>query len=174
MLIFDSTPLVHFARADRLVVLDQISVPYGGCRVARAVLDEVARGAASFPKLSDVLGLDWLTPVDCDGLAELQAFARYSLVLGSGERDIGEAITLAWAEVHNGTAIVDERAGAREGRARGVDVHGSLWLIAEGHRTELLSKDEAEDLVDQLAAHGQWLPCSGSEFVGWAIDQGPL
>jgi hypothetical protein len=38
---------------------------------------------------------------------------------------------LAWAEVNGGIAVIDERAGTQAAQARGVAVHGTLWLIAK-------------------------------------------
>jgi hypothetical protein len=68
--------------------------------VPQAVLDELRAGELAHPPLADVRNADWLEIVACDGLAELRAFAHYVRVLGAGERDIGEASVLAWAEVN--------------------------------------------------------------------------
>jgi predicted nucleic acid-binding protein len=112
--------------------------------------------------------------VGVDTLEELRLFANYARRLGSGARDIGEAATLAWAEAHGGTAIVDERAGTRHGRERNVDVHGTLWLIAEGVRDGSLDASRCEALVDALQAAEAWFPCSGSDFMEWAQTEGLL
>ena len=48
--------------------------------------------------------------------------------LGGGGRNIGEAATLAYAELHGMTAFVDDRVGRRHGRERGVVVTGTLEL----------------------------------------------
>lgn len=79
---------------------------------------------------------------------------------------------LAWAEVNHAVAIIDERAGTRRGRQRGVEVHGTLWLVAEGFRLNLLSDEQAELLVTALSDTSAWFPCSGSEFLGWARREG--
>lgn len=128
-LVFDNSPLSHFARARELGALEAITAVHDRV-VTQAVLDEIARGSVEHPELAQVSRLDWPRVVRVDGLPELQAFAEYASRLGSGARDIGEASTLAWAEVHGATAILDERAGTRQARERGVDVHGTLWLIA--------------------------------------------
>jgi predicted nucleic acid-binding protein len=172
-LVFDSSPLTHFARAGRLAVLDQLTSRYRRV-VPRAVLDEIRAGESQYPPLADVRNADWLELVACDGLAELQALARYFQVLGSGQRDIGEASVLAWAEVNDGVAVVDERAATRAGQQRGVIIHGTLWLIANGVKTGVLPLMDAERLVDQLRAAEAWLPCTGAEFLSWAKDRGLL
>ena len=140
----------------------------------QAVLDEVTRGTSMYPELAQIASLEWLRVVHVDGLSELQAFAEYSNRLGAGERDIGEASTLAWAEVHGATAILDERAGTRHGRERGVTVRGTLSLIAHGQQTGLLSENDCEHLVDALSDTEAWFPCDGSTFMSWARSEGLL
>ena len=171
--IFDTSPLSHFAKAEELEVLGELT----GARdrfVTQAVLDELARGVQQYERLGAVHQLEWLVGVRGDHLEELAAFAEYARVLGSGSRDVGEASTLAWAEVNNAVAIVDERAGTLHGRRRGVEVHGTLWLIAEGHRTGLLVDARAEMLVDALSDAEAWFPCGGSDFLDWARTEGLL
>jgi predicted nucleic acid-binding protein len=172
-LIFDTSPLSHFARAQELDTLAEVTAVWDRT-VTQAVLDELVGGAAQHPVLA-LIGLqEWLTVVAIDTLDELRLFAEYARRLGSGSRDIGEAATLAWAEAHGATAVVDERAGTRHGRERGVDVHGTLWLIAQGLRTGSLDADQCEALVDALRAAEAWFPCSGSDFMHWAQAEGLL
>jgi predicted nucleic acid-binding protein len=142
-LIFNTSPLSHFARAGRLALLDRLTAAYRRA-VPQAVLDE------------------------------LRAFAHYVRVVGAGERDFGEASVLAWAEVNGGIAVIDERAGTQAAQARGVMVHGTLWLIANGLNAGDLLLPEAERLVDQLRSTDARLPCSGAEFFEWAKAQGLL
>lgn len=172
-LVFDNSPLSHFARAGKLATLEAIASDYD-CFVTQAVLDEIAAGAAEHAALGDVAGLGWLEMVRVDGLAELQAFAEYANRLGSGMRDVGEASTLAWAETNKAIAIVDERAGSRHGLERGVEVHGTLWLIAGGFRTGRLSEAECASLVDTLRDSEAWFPCDGAGFFAWARSEGLL
>jgi predicted nucleic acid-binding protein len=172
-LVFDSSPLSHFARADELETLAEITASHERF-VTQAVLDELSRGVADHPLLADVSRLPWLVRVRSDSLAELAVFAEYARVLGSGARDVGEASTLARAEIDGQIAIVDERAGTRLGRERGLEVHGTLWLIAEGYSAGLLGDAQAEDLVDALSDAEAWFPCRGSEFLDWARSEGLL
>jgi predicted nucleic acid-binding protein len=172
-LIFNTSPLSHFALAGRLAMLDRLTAAYRRV-VPQAVLDELQAGELAHPPLADVLNADWLEVVAGDGLAELRAFAYYVQVLGAGLRDIGEASVLAWAEVNGGIAVIDERAGRQAAQARGVVVHGTLWLIANGLNVGELLLPEAERLVDQLRTTGARLPCSGAQFFEWAKTQGLL
>jgi predicted nucleic acid-binding protein len=145
-LIFDSSPLSHFARAGRLAALDRLTSRYRRV-IPRAVLDEIRAGETQFPPLADVPNADWLEVVACDGLAELQALAHYFEVLGSGQRDIGEASVLAWAEVNDAVAVLDERAATWAAQQRGVAVHGTLWLIANGVPERMPAQTQAGNLT---------------------------
>jgi predicted nucleic acid-binding protein len=138
-----------------------------------AVADEL-RNAAGHPEVAGA-DLGWLEEVRVDGLEVLRVFAAYSSVLGSGERDVGEAATLAWAEANGAIAVVDEAAGRRGAQKRGVEVHGTLWLVAGAVRAGELTEDHAVELVDALrASGGAWLPCDGRGFLAWAREQGLL
>lgn len=170
-LVFDSSPLSHFARAGEIETLDEITRQHDRF-VTQAVLDEVERGVPLHPRLAVIAQVTWLRSVRVDGLDELAAFAAYSRVLGAGERNVGESSTLAWAEIHTAIAIVDERAGTRRGRARNVEVHGTLWLVAHGFRCGLLTDRRVENLIDALSDTEAWFPCQGSEFMGWARSEG--
>lgn len=156
-----------------MAALDRLTSRYRRV-IPRAVLDEIRAGEAQFPPLADARNAEWLEVVACDGLAELQALAHYFQVLGSGQHDIGEASVLAWAEVNDGVAVLDERAATRAAQQRGVAVHGTLWLIANGVRVGVLELLDAERLVDQLREAQAWLPCTGVEFLSWAKDRGLL
>jgi predicted nucleic acid-binding protein len=140
--------------------------------VTAAVADEL-RSAANHPEVAGA-DLSWLEEVRVDSLGVLGVFAAHASILGSGQRDVGEAATLAWAEVNGGVAVVDEAAGRRAAQTRGVEVHGTLWLVAEAVRVGALEEDVAVTLVDGLEGAGAWLPCDGSTFVAWAKAQGLL
>ena len=172
-IVFDNTPLSHFARACRLAELEAITE--GHRRVTtEAVRGELEDALAQHPEIDEVLRLPWLEVVSTGTLNELRAFAEYARRLGTGVRNVGEASVLAWAEVNAAIAIVDERAATNHGRERRVDVHGSLWLVCEGYRVGQLDQPAAEALVDALRATQIWFPCSGATFFDWARREGLL
>ncbi len=172
-IVFDSTPLSHFARARRLAELETITA--GHRRVTtEAVRGELEDALAQHPEVDAVLRLSWLEVVSTGTLNELRVFAEYARRLGAGPRNVGEASVLAWAEVNAAIAIVDERAATNQGRERRVEVHGSLWLICEGYRTGQLDQSAAEALVEALSTTQMWFPCSSAGFFDWARREGLL
>ena len=173
-LVFDASPLCYFARSGLFDQLPRLSDGYRRV-ITRVVANEIKNGVEQYPSLSAVLNAEWLEEVRGDSIQELLAFAAYSeRLVGDDGRNEGEAATLAWAEVHGATAIVDDRAGVNVGREHGVDIRGTLSLIASGVRNGVLSNTDAICLVDALTAAEAWFPCTGDEFLAWARTQGLL
>jgi len=173
-LVFDNTPLSHFARAGALPVLESITAGFR-CLSPAEVVQELIRGATKHAALAAAVSLPWLDIVELTDIEEIIAFARFKAELGGGlERNNGEAAVLAWARVHGGTAIIDERAGTRAARRDHIDVHGTLWLIANAIRSSKLSQVDAIKMTDQIAATDMALPTDGAGFLAWAYEQGLL
>lgn len=163
--------LSAFAEADRLDVLGNLLVG-DMCYVTDIVRDEIRRGRAQCPLLSAVENAEWLGSGHLATDAELLAFIRWTDRVGSGERDQGEASVFAFAEVHSVTAITDDRSATRVARTYGLDVHGSLWLIAGFCAVGKLTEHAASGLIETLRAVGLRLPCTGSQFPAWARANG--
>jgi len=173
-LVFDNTPLSHFARAGVLPILESITASFRSVATAE-VIGEIIRGVPQHPALAAAISLPWIEVVELTEIEEVVAFARYKAELGGGtERNNGEAAVLAWTHVHGGVAIIDERAGTRAARRDGIDVHGTLWLISNAMRDGKLSEDQTVSMIDQLAATDMALPTDGKGFLAWAYEEGLL
>lgn len=174
LLIFDNTPLSHFARAGQLTILEKLVYGYR-CVVPAEVRQEVVAGMARFPDIASVLSAQWLEPVEVSGGREFMAFARYKAELGGGqEENNGEAAVLAWASIHGGAAVIDERAGTRLAQRDDIEVHGSLWLVVQGVRSGVLNRPDAEQLVNDLRETDMRLPIDGGALFAWAYQEGLL
>jgi hypothetical protein len=124
-LVFDTTCPSYFARADvlgDLLVGAATSVPH-------VVREEIRDGCAVYPALTRVLDVEWLRVVPLDTLDRLRRFTIWTGRVGAGARDLGEASVLAVAEEFGAVALIDDRDATRVGRAHGVEVHGTLWLL---------------------------------------------
>jgi predicted nucleic acid-binding protein len=171
--VLDAMSLSHFARADRLDVFRDLLVGKE-CWTTQVVLEEVRRGAAAHPALNDVLAADWLKIAQLDTLDEIMHFTQWADRLGSGERDLGEASVFAVTELRSGTAITDDREAVRVARNFGLDVHGTIWLLAGACRDGKLSVPAAGNLIEALRATELRLPCTGAEFPSYAGEYGLL
>lgn len=155
-------------------MLEAIVNPYQ-CIIPVEVQYEILAGVTAMPDLADVLTAQWLETVELSGVHKLAAFARYKTQLGGGStKNIGEAAVLAWAAVHGGVAIIDERAASRIAQQDGIPVHNSLWLVVQGVRQGELDRSAAETLVDELRATDMRLPTDGKGLFAWAYEQGLL
>ncbi len=174
-LVFDTTALSHFARADRMDELRMAAADDEPVLLAE-VAAELARGILSYPSLGSAAAGDWLKPVELEELTELAAFARYKGELGGGpERNNGEAAALAWVSVNGGIAIIDEVVARKIGNREHLQVHGSLWLLIRSFRTRVLDRATVEAIVDDLVGTEMRLPVStGADLFAWAYKAGIL
>jgi predicted nucleic acid-binding protein len=174
-LVFDTTALSHFTRADRRDELQAAAAVDEPILLAE-VAAELARGIPSYPPLGSAAAGDWLKQVELEELPELAAFARYKGELGGGPgRNNGEAAVLAWVSVNGGIAIVDEVVARAVGTREGLQVHGSLWLLIRSFRTRVLDRATIEATVDDLISTGMRLPIStGAALFTWVYETGIL
>jgi predicted nucleic acid-binding protein len=166
-IVFDTTCLSHFARADRLDVLGDLLREVESV-VPQVVREELREGCDAYPALAQILNLEWLRVAPLDSLDRLRRFALWSGRVGAGTRNLGEAGVLAVAEELGATALIDDREATRVGRTYGVDVHGTIWLLARACRDGKLTVVGAGNVVDALAASGMRLPCSGADLPAYA------
>lgn len=109
-----------------------------------------------------------------DSLAELRLFAVYARRLVSGQRNVGEASILAFAEANDAMALLDDQPGVQMGRERGVRVRRTLAIVAKGIKDGRLSRQDASVLVDDLIRGGARFPTTAAGFLGWAAEHGLL
>jgi predicted nucleic acid-binding protein len=173
VLIFDTTPLNHFARAGELATLRKLVADFE-CVTTKAVLGELRNGADAHPSLRDAIDLEWLAIVSCDELDELYLFGQYLNRLGNFERNAGEASVLAWAEAHSAAAYVDDQVACNVGRSRGVRVHRTLQLVISAFRNGALSESKAQALVKSLADTDARFPAEARDSLfEWARSRNP-
>jgi predicted nucleic acid-binding protein len=172
-LAFDSSPLNYIARASQLPFLEKL-IAGSDCVITRAVEDELLRGASKHAQLYQVSAQAWIRVVDDSSIAFLQLFSEYHARLGGGDRNIGESATLAYAELHGLMACIDDRTARRHGQERGVPLTGTLELVCQGIRANVVAETEAARVVDLLCDHEAFLPCDGSTFLDWARAEGLL
>lgn len=163
VLVFDAMCLNHFSRAERLDVLRDLLLGVT-CLTTHVVREEIRAGVQRHPALQAVLDTEWLGIARLDSLDEIRCFAKWVQRIGSSERNLGEASVFSAAELSDGIAITDDREAVSVGRAHGLEVHGTLWLLALACRDGKLNEVGAGNIVDALSATGMRLPCSGSAF----------
>ena len=173
VLVFDASPLVHFARANELGALRDLVKDFE-CVTTKAVVGELRKAAERHPAIRDAIDLDWIVTVSCDDLDELYLFGQYMNRLGNLERNAGEASVLAWAEAHAAAAYVDDQVACNVGRARGVQVHRTLQLIIGAFRASLLTESRIQDLIRNLVdADARFPQAARGDLLGLARSRNP-
>jgi predicted nucleic acid-binding protein len=170
-LVLDATCLSHFGRADRLDVLRDLLVGKQ-CWTTEIVLAELNRGAAEYPLLRNVSGQEWLLVTGLNSVAQIRLYSAWLKRVGATDRDQGEASVFAAAESQGATAITDDQRAARVGRFYGLNVHGTIWLLAAACREGKLTPLGAGSLIDALRVTSHRLPCTGTEFPAYARKHG--
>lgn len=126
----DTGPLIHLAEIDALELLETIDE----LLVPETVYEELTAGGIS-------TGFDSIetTRVTADTAA-----------IKDHQLDPGETAALAVAAAKNAILLTDDLAARDAATAIGVEVHGSLGIIARGYATGRLTQEEAAELMRAL------------------------
>jgi predicted nucleic acid-binding protein len=165
-LAWDTSPILHAGRIDRLDVLGDIASGWPRSVTTAAVAEELEPEGIALP--------DWLEVVHVDGLAELVSLAEWLGRVSAGKHHRGEATVLAWAEVHHAIAIVDDRDARMTAQKVGLETHGVLWVVANAVHDKRIAKTTAGSFVDAMIASGARYPFEAGGFVTWAQAEGLL
>lgn len=172
-LVLDTMFLSHFALIERLDVLGEL-LSSGPCWTTAMVKDELGDGVEEHPLLRNALDLPWLQVAPLEDLHEILLFSRWSRLIGTTKRDHGEASVFAASELLGGIALTDDRYATKVARANGLEVHGTIWLLAQLCRNGKIVEAGAGNLIDMLRDSGMRLPCTGSQFGSFARKHGLL
>ncbi|WP_345482955.1 hypothetical protein [Actinopolymorpha pittospori] len=165
-MVWDTSPILHAGRIDRLDVLGDIASGWGRNVTTAAVAQELEREDVTVP--------EWLGVVHVDGLDEIIALGEWLQRVSAGRRDRGEATVFAWAEVHGAIAIVDDKDARMAAQRAGLAAHGTLWVIARAVVAERITCAGAVGFVDAMLSSGARYPFGYGGFVPWAEAQGLL
>lgn len=154
MIVFsNTTPFISLASIGQLSLLPKL---FGKIHVAESVIDECIEGGRIL--VPNLRSLDWVIPVVDEATSTLPILF---------ELDRGEKQTIALARKHGAArVIIDERLGRRVAEYLGLNVTGTLGVLAKAKTTKLIpSFHEAAqsmrqqgiyynaDLITRLAQH---------------------
>ncbi|WP_198009070.1 hypothetical protein [Saccharomonospora saliphila] len=168
---FDTSPLMHFARQNWLGVLKAV-VGERKALVPDVVLDELTESAARDHRIQAALEADWIEHRELRTTAEMAAFAEFASLLVRGNRNKGEAGVLALAKTSGGVAVIDDGAGRHAAKTHGVALRPTLALLCEAIRGGLLTVELVDALADDLLMSQYRLPFRPGGFRNWAQEHG--
>lgn len=161
--VFDASMLSAFAVVGRL---DLLEARYTG-RAAWTieVQDELTRGLAETPSLSDALTANWLgEPVRCLRVDEIERMRRR---LGSGLRDrrhLGEAASIVVASSRGWILACDDRDAVTVARSENIRIITTAAILRACIQDSVIALDDAVQLLDAMIdLHGRRLPRLGRD-----------
>lgn len=140
----DSGPLIAFSRIGRLDILEQL---FNTIWIPDAVYYEVGADGRSWPGSQTIASS---TCIQRRTVSDLSLMQRFPGNIHAGE---GEAIVLA-LELER-PLLIDERRGRSFAATLGIHVFGSLRVIAEAYRQEMLT--DPGSLVAAMIRSGYWI-----------------
>lgn len=150
MYVFDATPLIYLAKANRLASLADLAPT---CTVPESVYEEVVtvgmeQGHADARRIERAVenGI-----VDVVAVAETKTFTRLRRNQNLSRAD---AAVLAHAETHDATAVMDETYGRAVADAEDIPTRGTAYLVLRLLEDDVLSADEARKTIDEMMAAG--------------------
>lgn len=143
MIVADAGPIIAFARIGRLDLLRRV---VGELVIPDAVYDDLVVKGKGRPGAQEVDRGEWIRR---KAIQDQRALAQPS-ELGRGER---EAIVLAREQ--GAVLLVDERKAREAAERLGIEVFGSLRVLAAAKRRGLLQK--VKPVVMELLAIGYWI-----------------
>lgn len=144
MIVSDSGPIIAFSKIGRLDILRLL---FGRVLIPDAVHDEVVVRGMGRPGSDDVARSSWIerrTSMNVDVISELPQRIH------EGER---EAIALAYEL--GMPLLIDERRGRQAAENIGVVIIGSLGVLAEARREEIV--EDLAPLVQTILDSGYWI-----------------
>jgi hypothetical protein len=143
-MVADASPILSFARANRLEVLHQV---VGTLTIPDAVHQDIVVRGAGKPGAQEIRQSTWIQRVS---VRDRTLVDRLPPKLHLGER---EAIALA--KERGVSLLVDEREARREAQRQGIIVIGSLRVLTEAKDHAIIP--QAKPVLDDLIAAGMYV-----------------
>ena len=149
--VLDATPIIHFAKIDRLRLVLGICEAYMMREVYRETVER-GEGRPDATVVRDSVEHGELKVYDVRDRNVVKMFRRHP------EMHMGEAETLAAAKELNAFAIVDEAEARTVAKAYGVKTRtGTLYLLFRLLALKRIDSPECESILDELVESGLYI-----------------
>jgi len=149
--VLDATPIIHFAKIDKLRLVLSICEAYMTREVYRET-GERGRGKPDAPVIRDAVERGEVKVYDVRDQNLVRMFQRHP------EIHMGEAETLAAAKELNAFAIVDEAEARAIAKAYGIKTRtGTLFLLFRLLALKRIEASECERILDELVESGLYI-----------------
>lgn len=150
MYVFDATPLVVLAKAERLDLIDHLQ---RDCRMPERVYEEVVTTGIEegYP---DARRIERATEDGRLSVRSVDEADVYRRLRRNESLSDADAAVLALASQEDGTAVMDERYGRSVADVEGIDARGTAYLVLSVLRDGVVDADEARETIDEILDAG--------------------
>lgn len=149
--VLDATPVIHFAKIEKLSLVLGICKAYATREVYRETVER-GEGRPDALVIRDSVAREELKVYDVQDRNLVKMFQRHPGI------HMGEAETLAAAKELNAFAIVDEAEARATAKAYGVKTRaGTLFLLFRLLTLEHIEATECEGILDELVESGLYI-----------------
>ena len=153
--IFDATPLIYLAKAERLDIIRSLD---GSQLVPNLVYREVVTegieagydDARRIEQAVDDSVLD-IVAVDIEDSPTATRLTRHP---GLSAADVA---VLACAEARDAVAVMDETGGRSAAEVEGIETRGTAFVVLSAVKRGTLSPDEGRETIDAMIDHGWYV-----------------
>ena len=150
MWVFDATPLIYLAKVDRLALVRQLDV---SCVIPERVYEEVVETGLEqgYP---DARRIE--RGVDADGfvIESVETAPLLSRLRENNDLSDADVAVLAFADAHDGVAVMDETYGRDVAAAEGITTRGTAYLVLKLASEGTIGVDEARSVIDAMVDEG--------------------
>ncbi|MYL16836.1 DUF3368 domain-containing protein [Halorubrum terrestre] len=153
--IFDATPLIYLAKAERLEVTGTLSEPrLVPERVYREVVTEgIEAGYDDARRIERAVEDGRLDVIEVD-LDDSAVATRLDRHAGLSDADVA---VLACADARDGVAVMDEAAGRSAAAVEGVETRGTAYVVLSAVKRGKLSAEAGREAIDSMIDRGWYV-----------------
>lgn len=150
MWVFDATPLIYLAKVDRLELVQHLDA---ACVIPERVYEEVvATGIEQgYP---DARRIEQCVDADHFDVRVVETATLLSRLQQNSNLSDADAAVIAYADTHDGVAVMDETYGRDVATTEGVTTRGTAFLVLKLAKEGAISVDDARTVIDTVIDEG--------------------
>lgn len=150
MFVFDATPLIYLAKAERLSLLSHLDASR---LIPQRVYEEVVTVGldAGYP---DARRIDQSVAEDVFDVVSAPENALFERLGKNPNVSDADGAVLALAADHGATAVMDDRYGRDIADVEGIDTRGTAYLVLSLVRDDELETDDARETLEAMLNAG--------------------
>lgn len=150
MWVFDATPLIYLAKVDRLTLIEHLE---GARVIPDPVYEEVVETGieAGYP---DARRIERSVEADVFDVVAVDTTSLQSRLQQNSSLSDADISVLAYADIHNGVAVMDETYGRDVAAAEKITTRGTAYLVLKLAKDGTISVDEARTIIDTMIDEG--------------------